>query len=168
MATKGTDAVDAGTAEEASTSAGPVYGHAPLKGTFPMKLDSNGRIALPAALKAAFAGSAVLRPHRTEYLNLYTPLAYDEVVKAYVADQPKGVLSPRTRKRLYMSTTEVTVDRQSRLVVPPELRAQVGLGERIVVAGAIEAIEIWPAEAFVGERATFDEADLFFDAFEGL
>jgi MraZ protein len=156
---------------EATRAAGPAlpaYGHAPLKGAFPLRLDTNGRIALPAALKGPFTGEAVLRPHRQKYLNLYTPLAFEEVVKAYVAGQPEGVLDPRTRKRLYMSTTEVAVDRQSRLVVPPELRARVGLGERIVLAGAIEAVEIWPAETFADEEATFDDADLFFDGFAGL
>lgn len=146
----------------------PAYGHAPLKGAFALRLDANGRIALPAALKGAFTSHAVLRPHRQEHLNLYAPLAFDEVVKAYVASRPDGLVDPRTRKRFYMSTTEVAVDKQSRLVVPPELRARVGLRERIVVAGAIEAIEIWPAETFAAEEATFDDADLFFDGFEGL
>ncbi|MCU1496534.1 MAG: mraZ [Acidimicrobiales bacterium] len=146
----------------------PAYGHAPFRGVFRLKLEANGRVALPVALKGAFDSIGLLRPHRDEHLNLYTPLAFDEVVKQYVASQPGGVVDPRTRKRLYMSATDVTLDKQSRLVIPPELKARVGLGERIVLAGAIEAIEIWSAEAFQAEEATFDDADLFFDGFEGL
>ena len=146
----------------------PAYGHAPFKGTFRLKLDAAGRVALPAGLKAPFASNAILRPHRDEFLNLWTPLAFDEFVKAFVASQPTGVVAPRTRKRLHMSSSEVTVDKQSRFVIPPELRARVGLGDRIVLAGAIETIEIWPADAFDAEEETFDDVDLFIDGFEGL
>ncbi len=144
------------------------YGHAPFRGTFHLKLESTGRIALPAALKGAFATTAVLRAHRDEHLNLWTPQGFEAVVQEFVASQPGGVVHPRTKKRLHMSVTEVSIDKQGRLVVPPELKARVGLGERIVLAGAIEAVEIWSAEAFEAEQATFDDADLFFDGFEGL
>lgn len=158
------------TAADAASAATtlPAYGHAPFRGTFHLKLEATGRVALPAALKGAFATVGLLRPHRDEYLNLWTPQSFGEVVKEFVASQPGGVVAPRTRKRLHMSATEVAVDKQSRFVVPPELKARVGLGDRIVVAGSIETIEIWSAEAFAAEEATFDDADLFFDGFEGL
>ncbi|HEX2577847.1 MAG TPA: hypothetical protein VHK88_15965 [Aquihabitans sp.] len=146
----------------------PAYGHAPFRGTFRLKLEATGRVALPAAFKGAFGSAAVLRAHRQEHLNLWTPRAFDEVVKEFVASQPGGVVDPRTRKRLHMSATDVAVDKQSRFVIPPELKARVGLTDRIVLAGSIETIEIWSAEAFEAEEATFDDADLFFDGFAGL
>lgn len=152
--------------ERATTSpALPAYGHAPFRGTFRCKLEATGRLALPADLRGPFGATAVLRPHRTAYLNLWTPAAFD-----LVADQlaSGGVVSPRTRKRFHMSATEVSVDKQRRLVIPPELRERVGLGEQIVVAGSIESIEIWSPEAYAAEEDAFDEADLYLDGFEGL
>ncbi|QXC62278.1 division/cell wall cluster transcriptional repressor MraZ [Aquihabitans sp. G128] len=125
-------------------------------------------MVLPSALKGAFDVTGLLRPHRDEYLNLWTPSGFDAVLAEFAASQPGGVVAPRTRKRLSMSATPVTIDKQSRFVIPPELKARAGLGERIVLAGAIETIEIWSAEAFEAEEATFDDADLFFDGFEGL
>lgn len=146
----------------------PAFGHTPFRGTFRLKLEASGRIALPAAFKGAFGSLGLVRAHRQQYLNLWTPAAFDEVVKALVASGPGGVVDPRTRKRLHMATTEVSIDKQSRLVIPPELRAKVSLGEQIVLAGSIETIEIWSAAAFAAEEQTLDEADLFFDGFEGL
>lgn len=146
----------------------PAYGHAPFRGTFRLKLDTTGRVALPATLKGAFGSVGVLRAHREEYLNLWTPLAFGEVIKEFVASGPGGMVDPRTRRRLHMSAIEVAVDKQSRFVIPPELRTKVGLGDRIVLAGSIETIEIWSAEDFAPEEAAFDDADLFFDGFEGL
>lgn len=152
----------------ATTPTLPAYGHAPFRGTFRLKLEATGRIALPAAFKGAFEGLGLVRAQRDRFLNLWTPGGFDAVVQALIESQPGGVVDPRTRKRLHMSTSEVSIDRQSRFVVPPELRAKVSLGEQIVLAGSIEAIEIWSAEAFAAEEATLDEADLFFDGFEGL
>ncbi len=145
-----------------------VYGHRPFQGIHRLKLEPNGRVALPAAYKAAFDHLGVLRPHRTEHLALYTQRGWEETVKEFVASTPGGVLHPRARKRLHMSVTEVTLDKQSRFVIPPELKERAGLGERIVLAGSIESIEIWSEEAFEAEAATLDDGDLFFDGFEGL
>ncbi len=156
---------------EAVAQATPVltpYGHAPFHGTFRLKLDSTGRVSLPASLRPAFESRALIRAHRDQYLMVWTPGGFAAVMEKFVAGNPSGVVDPRTRKRLHMATTEVSVDKQSRFVIPPDLKANVGLGERIVLAGSIETIEIWSADAFEAEQATFDEADLFFDGFEGL
>jgi MraZ protein len=146
----------------------PVFGHLPFSGTYATRLEASGRLVLPAALRFAFDGSARIRAHRGEYLMLTTIRGFDAVVDHLSAGSGE-VLHPRTRKRLYMSAPQVTIDRQSRLVIPPELREQVGLGEDIILAGAIESIEIWPAGRFAdAEAPTHDEADLLFDTFTGL
>lgn len=153
-------------AEQATTSSAlPPYGHAPFLGTFNCKLEATGRLALPADLRGPFGATAVVRPHRRAYLNLWTPTAFRLVADEFFAS---GVVDPRTRKRFHMSATEVSVDRQRRLVIPPELRQRVGLGEQVVLAGSIETIEIWSTEAFIDEEKAFDDADLALDGFEGL
>jgi MraZ protein len=154
------------TTQEATTSPSlPAYGHAPFLGTFRCKLEATGRLALPADLRGPFGATAVVRPHRRAYLNLWTPTAFRLVADQIVAG---GVVDPRTRKRFHMSATEVSVDKQRRLVIPPELRERVGLGEQVVLAGSIESIEIWSAETFAEEEEAFDDADLALDGFEGL
>lgn len=157
-------------AADGTQSASPIntFGHLAFHGTFRLKLDTTGRVSLPATFKGAFATTGLVRPHRDQHLMLWTPSGFQAVVDSFAASGSSGVIDPRTRKRLHMSTTEVSVDKQSRFVIPPELRARVNLGEHIVLAGSIETIEIWSAAAFAAEQATFDEADLFFDGFEGL
>ncbi len=149
----------------------PVFGHHPFSGTYRTRLEASGRIALPAAFKFAFADAALIRAHRSEHLMLWTPLGFDSVVDAMQAKQPGGLLDPKTRLRLYKSAPRISVDRQSRLVLPPDLREQVGIaGEaEIVLAGAVEAIEIWPARRFDDEEAPkADDVDLLFDTHSGL
>ncbi len=155
---------------EETPTASPLtsFGHPAFHGTYRLKLDATGRVSLPASFKGAFSATGFIRPNRNSHLMLWTPSGFKAVADAFGGSGSSGVVNPRTRKRLHMSTTEVSVDRQSRFVIPPELRVKVGLGEAIVLAGAIETIEIWSADSFVDEEATFDDADLFFDGFEGL
>ncbi|CAN5806952.1 hypothetical protein BH10ACT1_BH10ACT1_42160 [soil metagenome] len=148
-----------------STSA-PAPGLTLFQGFHRLKLEATGRIALPSAYKGAFGPKAFIRAHRDQMLMLWTPEAFETVVAAARADD-SGVLGPRRVKRLRISTSEVAVDKQGRFVVPAELKAHVGLGEQIVLAGAGEAIEIYSSEAFAIEAQSFDENDLFFDGYEG-
>jgi len=146
----------------------PVFGHEPFSGTFPTRLEASGRLVLPSALRSAFDGRARIRAYRDQYLMLTTFQGFDAVVDHLSASQG-GVLDPRTRKRLYITAPAVVIDKQSRLVVPPELRAKVGLVDEIVLAGSIESIEIWPADRFAAqEEPSFDDGDLLFDGFSGL
>lgn len=149
----------------------PVFGHQPFQGTYRARLEASGRLALPSAFKAPFADAAIVRARRDEHLMVWTQRGFDAVVDAMAASSPSGMLDPRTRQRFYKSSPRVGVDRQSRFVLPPELRRQVGLeGElEVVLTGAIECIEIWSAERFDAEEAQrFDDVDLLFDGHSGL
>lgn len=154
-----------------TTSRVPVFGHAPFSGTYRTRLEGNGRLALPSAFKGAFAEAAIVRARRTEHLMLWTPLGFESVVDALQAKQADGMLDPQTRLRIFKSAPRVSVDRQGRVVLPPELRDQVGLhgdGE-VVLAGAVECIEIWPAGRFDDvEAQKLDDVDLLFDTHSGL
>lgn len=139
-----------------------------LRGHYPVKLEASGRVLLPPAFKFAFEGLATLRAHGTSHLNLYNPAAFDAVFEEFKAARPGGVLGPRALKRWNISSFDITVDKQHRFVIPPDLKAKVGLGAEIVLAGAREALEIWSAESFAIEQQELDEGDLFLDDFEGL
>ena len=159
-----------GIVEVATTAAPalPVFGHEPFSGNYPTRLEPTGRLVVPSALRTPFEGKARIRAFKNEYLMLTTLRAFDVIVDHLEATQG-GVLAPRTRKRLYMSAPAVVIDKQHRLVIPPELREKVGLGEDIVLAGSIESVEIWPADRFYTDEAPgFDDGDLLFDGFAGL
>ena len=160
------EAVGAGTSPRL-----PVFGHAPFSGTYRTRVEASGRLALPAAFKGAFAEAALIRARRTEHLMLWTPQGFEAVVDAMEARNPGGMVDPRTRLRIFKSAPRISVDRQSRLVLPPELREQVGItgDSEVVLAGAVECIEIWPARRFDDDEADkFDDVDLLFDTHSGL
>lgn len=159
---------DAGTVTSLHAPAEPAvtsFGHAAFSGNVAARLEPTGRLAIPAAYRGAFSGQARLRAYRSEHLMLWTERAFDLVATTMATKG--GLIDPQARKNIYRSTQPVAVDRQGRLVIPPELRERVGLTDQVVVAGAIEALEIYSVEAFARLTALAD-ADLFFDTFDGL
>lgn len=155
----------------APTRAPAAYGHEAFAGTFSTKLEANGRLVVPSALRAPFlaAGSAQLMPNKGA-LWLFTPQGF-EVTVDHVMAQATGAVDPRTRSRLFMSSPKVTVDKQGRLVVPPEQRARLGLeGEAdVVLAGTIEHVELWPAATWAAmEAERLGDGELLFEGFGGL
>ena len=166
---------DAGVAEAATGTATstrlPAFGHHPFSGTARTRVEASGRLALPATFKTAFVDAAIVRSGGTQCLYLMTPRAFDLVVNAIAASDPDVMLDSRKRQQLYIGSPRISVDKQSRGVLPPELRAKGGIDgdSEVVVAGAIERLEIWPAARYDAQQAPLvDDVDRMFDTFGGL
>ena len=148
----------------------PAFGHHPFSGSYRTRLEASGRLALPAAHKAAFTDAAIVRS-AGGCLLLMTPRAFELVVDALKASDPDMMLDNRKRQLLFIGSPRISVDRQHRVVLPPELREKVGLvgDSELVVAGAIERLEIWPAARYDAQQAPLvDDVDRMFDTFGGL
>jgi MraZ protein len=171
MAKQGEAEVEGGAAGTVSAARLPAFGHHPFSGHYRTRIEASGRLALPAAFKGAFTDAAIVRSSGTQSLMLMTPRAFELVVDALKANDPEMMLDNRKRQLLFMGSPRISVDRQSRVVLPPELRAKVGIdGEaELVVAGAIERLEIWPAARYDAVQAPMvDDVDRMFDTFGGL
>ena len=171
MVSEGDTGVAVGAAGTATSTRLPAFGHHPFSGTARTRVEANGRLALPATFKTAFVDAAIVRSGGTQCLYLMTPRAFDLVVDAIVASDPDVMLDSRKRQQLYIGSPRIAVDKQSRVVLPPELRAKVGIegDSEVVVAGAIERVEIWPAFRYDAQQAPLvDDVDRMFDTFGGL
>lgn len=133
----------------------PVFGHAGLTGTFRTKLEGNGRLVIPAPLKAPYvalgAGQLLVVDTALWFL---THRAFELNVETLLAENA-DLLAEDHRTLLYNASFEASVDKQARIVIPPEMRKQVDLeGEHeIVVTGSVDHLEVWRAEEWDRERA---------------
>ena len=150
-------------------------GHGALAGTYRTRIEANGRLVLPSAVRNPFteAGSARVRfqAHQRN-LAIYTPRSFDVTVTTVLNRQPGGVVDPRLRLAVYNSAQPVTVDTQARFVVPPELRERIGLPlDRIadvVLTGSVECLELWPAAGHDELEDLADAFDLLLNNHDGL
>jgi MraZ protein len=172
MESQGAAGIEQGTTATAPGARANVFGHEAFAGTYRTRLEANGRLVLPSALRGPLvaAGSGHVMPRRTECLFLFTPQGFETMVDHVVAQQG-GVIDPEARQLFFKAAPRVAIDKQARFVVPPELRAAVGLeGEaEVVLAGAIERIELWPARRFDDREAQrLGLVDLLLDGHGGM
>lgn len=144
------------------------YGHEPFQGYVQTKVEASGRLPIPAAFKYAFSGAGIIRARRDQCLQLFTQQGFDAMVN-FVQARHGGATDPATRARFYKFAPRVSIDRQSRVVLPEDLRHRVSITEDVILLGAIESVEIWDLATFEeheAERA--DEVDLLLDGHGGL
>jgi len=112
-------------------------------GRFEHTLDDKGRLTLPAKYRADFEHGGYLTQNVDGCLALWTPDEFDLQTEAMQrrAAQSQG---DRNLVRLWASSsTDLTTDRQGRISIPAHLRAFAGLGNDVLVHGAIERVELW-------------------------
>lgn len=147
------------------------YGFDPLMGLFRTNIEPNGRIVLPSALRYPYDHTVVVMPWGGQFLMVQTPHVNHLVVEDMKgkAKNQAGVVPPRRGKRSQHKSSRVSLDKQFRFVIPPNLREMAGINEQVVICGAGESVEIWSAERYETDEAPFlNDDSLFFDTFDGL
>ncbi len=128
-------------------------------------LDSQGRVAVPAAFRSGLCGGdSALRFMLTENYDAGPRclLAYPGDQWQFLAGQLDG-RSPfdenviRLRRLIFGGAFECGLDRQGRVVVPPEMREYAGFGKQLVWVGAGPYAELWERERWRDERARVRE-----------
>lgn len=136
----------------------PAFGHAEFSGFYEGRIEANGRLVLPSAFRYAFAPGdpVVVRAQDDDHIALTSRAGFNQMIDAVIAKQPDMVIDARLRADAYALAPKVTIDRQYRLVLPPQARDQVPLDDDIVFVGAIEAIKVMTPErgAALVERAS--------------
>ena len=142
-----------------------------LIGTYECKVDTKGRLMLPAAIKKQLApmlqnGFVLKRAVFQPCLELY-PMAEWEVLM-----QKMNKLNRFKKKnndfirRFTAGVKVVEVDTAGRLLVPKDLMTFANISKDIVVSSAINIVEIWDKQNY--EQAIDDAANDFADLAEDV
>ncbi len=118
-----------------------------LSGTYECSLDSRFRLAVPARLRDPFANGATVAWWLDECLVVVPRADWAELI-----DRTFGALNVLDddqrdlRRFLLAGSFEQDLDRQGRILLPPELREHAGLDAQARVVGAGEYLEVWQPE----------------------
>ena len=121
-------------------------------------LDAKGRLAVPARFRDALAEGVVLTRGIDRCLSLY-PMAAWLPLAEKVAALPISDPDARNFRRLvFAEATDLALDGQGRILVPPELRRYAGLEREALVVGVHTHLAVWSPEAWaaVAERLDAD------------
>ncbi len=118
-----------------------------FRGINNVSLDVKGRMAMPARYRERLlercGGRLVVTIDRDHCLLVY-PLPEWEIIEAKLNQLPSLNRQARLLQRLYIGhATELDMDAQGRILLPPMLREYAGLGKKIVLIGQGRKFEIW-------------------------
>lgn len=115
-----------------------------LIGEYRHAIDPKGRLVLPAKIREGMGETFIMTKGLDQCIAAYT-LKECEVIEQKVHALPSA--KSRTLKRfLFASATEVTTDKQGRVLIPMSLREYANLSKNVVTIGNSTGIEIWDEE----------------------
>ena len=138
-----------------------------LTGTYDCKVDAKGRLMMPVALKKQLAGIlqegfVLRRSVFQKCLELY-PMSEWQVLMQKINKLNKFKKKNNDFIRRFTAGVKmVEVDANGRLLIPKDLTVFANISKNIVVASAINIIEIWDKDLYEQaiDDATLDFADL--------
>ena len=119
-------------------------------------VDTKGRLIVPAKFREILGDVFVVCKGLDHCLYVYSNEDWDAFAKQ-LSTLPLTNKEARQFVRFFLSgASQVEVDKQGRILVPPSLRSFAELDKDVVLAGVGHRIEIWSKERWEGESASGD------------
>lgn len=139
-----------------------------FSGSYTSKLDAKGRFVLPQNLRYGLVEEGKLEFTIALSLGgclaIYKRSDIDRIVQKFREKQ--HIAKYRKFFTLFFSTlVHTTCDKVGRVTIPSTLKNGVGIESEIIIAGALNKIELWPKHVYEKELSSFlsgseDEAPL--------
>ncbi len=117
-----------------------------------VNLDAKGRLAFPTRYRAELMercdGRVVLTVDENRCLSLYPRPDWEELQRSLVGMYNQDGRVRNLQRILLGHATELELDKNGRVLIPPRLREFAGLDKRVVLTGLGNKFEIWNEEAW--------------------
>lgn len=128
-----------------------------FRGVNTLNLDAKGRMAVPSkyreSLMAQCAGQLVVTVDRSGSCLLLYPLPeWEEIERKLVRLGNLNNQARRLQRLLIGHATEVEMDNNGRILLPPPLREFAKFDKRIALTGQGNKFEIWDEQTWMSER----------------
>ncbi|MFA5183694.1 MAG: division/cell wall cluster transcriptional repressor MraZ [Syntrophales bacterium] len=130
-------------------------------GSFFHAMDNKGRVSIPARYREILKERKDRQIILTNWGGYVLAFPQSEWVKieAKFAEQPLFRKDLRAFQRFLISgVEECPLDRQGRILVPPNLRDYARLSRDVCLVGAIRCFEIWDRTTFEAHRRELEES----------
>ena len=115
-------------------------------GEYQHTIDTKGRLAVPAKLKAQLAKGAVVTRGLDNCLFLYTKTEWQKLADK-LATLPISKSNTRAFSRLMLAgAMDVSLDKQGRIMLPDYLRQYSTMKKKVIIAGLYNRLEIWDSQ----------------------
>ncbi len=119
-----------------------------LLGEYRHSVDPKGRVAIPAKFRGKISSGAIITKGLDHCLFVFGAKEW-EALAAKLTALPLAQANSRAFARLMLAgASDVELDTQGRILIPDYLRTYAGLTKQVVVAGVMNRMEVWDAEAW--------------------
>ena len=137
-------------------------------GEFVHVLDDKGRLTIPAKFRADLETSLVVTRGIDRCLAVF-PIPEWEQLAEQVSELPLTDRQARAfRRLLFANASDVSPDKQGRILIPPRLREYAHLDGEVVVVGINTYMELWNPEAWNEEREQVEGENVDIDGWATL
>lgn len=135
-----------------------------FRGVTNLNLDAKGRMAMPARYRDQLMdecqGRLVVTVDRDGCLLVYPFPEWERIERALMSRPNMNRQVRRLQRLLVGHATELDLDGQGRMLLPPPLRAFAGLDKRAVLVGQGNKFELWDEDRWMQSRdAWFSEEE---------
>ena len=132
-----------------------------FRGINVINIDGKGRLAVPTRYREALSSSLVVTIDTEETCLLLYPATQWQVIEDNLQRLPSFNVAARRIQRLLIGhATDVELDGNGRLLIPPLLRDYAQLDKRVVMIGQGNKFEVWDESLWQSRREQWlaDEA----------
>ena len=124
--------------------------------------DSKNRISVPSKFRKELGRVVVVTRGLDLCLYVYSRKAWEKEARVYAAEV-NGSAARRGLARLFLAgSSEAEVDGSGRVLIPDHLKSFASIGEKAIIAGVADRVEIWEEEAWKKYTADIErDADAF-------
>ena len=122
-----------------------------FRGCNVINLDSKGRMAIPTCYRNGLLekcqGKVVLTTHYSDPCLLLYPLPDWDVLQARIQSLSNSNNNmKKLERKLVGHASDLEMDAQGRILIPPLLRERAGLDKKVALVGQSEKFELWSEE----------------------
>jgi MraZ protein len=130
-------------------------------GEYTHSLDEKKRLSVPAKFRRELGKKAVITHGLNKCLSIY-PLKQWESFAEKLAKLSMGKSEDRGFSRFMLAgAVEVEIDAIGRVVVPDFLKGYAGLGDKVVLTGVYDRVEVWEENTWKSYKKQMEsEADV--------
>jgi MraZ protein len=127
-----------------------------LLGTHKHTVDAKGRVVMPAGLRAALAEGLVVTRGFDHCLYVFPREVFSRELAGLDPRDRSNLKARDDARAVYTGASDLPLDGQGRLLVPPHLREYARLEKDVFVLGVGDHLEIWDSEAWARRQAVIE------------